>query len=302
MTKLYHSLLGNFTQSLIGKLTLILIFVLATIVQTNAQGTAPNPIEVSNLSFSPSVIDTTNDAQTVAVSIRVTDSITNVKSIAVGFRSLTGSQLVTAVMTPQQLTSGDNRDGFYQGYATFPQDSKSGKWSVFEIVVFDSVTYRNFYSSDLAARNFPVDLEVISLNEDVAPPDLTDFKLDNSFVDISSNSRIVTVTLRMSDAQAGVRSVDVNFSRPDDDYLYPVSMHLVSGDAKDGIYQGAITFPQNTEPETYNAYVSAYDLLGNSRHLSGESLSTLGFVSTIQIGGASSSQPSNRLNKRTRVF
>lgn len=302
MTKLYHSLLEIRTQTLTSRLTLILIFILATIIQANAQGTAPNPIEISNLNFSPAVIDTTDSAQNVSVNVRITDSLTTVKNIAVRFRSLTGNQFVTIAMTAQQLISGDSRDGIYQGNAVFPQYSKMGKWAIFEIVVFDVSTYRNFYSSDLAARNFPVDLEVISLNEDLAPPELSDFKFDNSFVDLSGNTRAVTVTLRATDAQIGVRSVDVNFSRAGDDYSYPVSLNRISGDDKDGVYQGVMILPQNTEPGTYGAFIALYDFLGNSRHFLSLELSKLGFASEIQIVGAASAQSAQKLNKRVRFF
>jgi len=120
MKKLYSSLSQIRTQSFTGKLTLALFLLLSAIVQASAQTDATNPLDISNLSFTPTVIDTSNGSQAVSVTIRVTDVITDVTSVAVRFRSMTGNQFVFVNMNSQNRISGDSRDGVYQKEAIFP--------------------------------------------------------------------------------------------------------------------------------------------------------------------------------------
>lgn len=303
MKNLYPLFAQIRTQLLIGKLILILIAGFLATTQTNAQNNGTNPLDVSDLSFTPSIIDTSANPETVTVTIRVTDTITDVTKISVNFRSSTGNQFVSVPMNSQNIISGDTRDGVYQAKAIFPQNSRSGLWNIFEIITFDNFTYRNFYGSDLAARNFPTELQVISINEDVKPPELLDFSLNSLSINTSDDSRQITVTVRAADTQVGIRNLDVHFQRGDEDFLYPVSMNLVSGSDKDGIYKGVIVFSQNTPPGTYSASVYLSDILGNRKYLPSEELSKFGFAADLQIVGSTiATQPTQKSRKRARFF
>jgi tRNA threonylcarbamoyladenosine modification (KEOPS) complex Pcc1 subunit len=303
MKKLYSSLSAIRTQLTNGKLTLALFLLLSATGQASAQTATANPLDVSNLGFTPAVIDTSNGAQTVSVSIRVTNVITDVTSVAVRFRSATGNQFVSVNMNSQNRISGDGRDGVYRMEAIFPQYSKSGLWEVFEINAYDSSNYRNFYSSDLAARSFPTELQVISINEDITSPEVVDFNFTPSFVDMNNGSQEVTVTVRAKDIQSGLQSLSVSFYRVGEDYLYGVSMKRISGDSRDGIYRGVLTFSQNPPSGTYGAFVSASDTLGNSKYINSEDLAKLGFPAQLQIGaGTMISKTSQKSRKRTQFF
>ena len=301
MKKLIFLPASRFSPSLIGYLLSISILSLLIICQVNAQTAGTSPLDVSDFSFMPSVIDTSNDSQIVTVTIRVTNFITDVTRVYVQFRSVTGNQFVSVSMNSQSRISGDGRDGIYRGTAIFPQNSKSGKWYVFEINAFDTFNYRNFYPSDLAARNFFTELQVISISEDVAPPEVIEFNFTPSTIDTTDGLQNVTVTARVTDAQAGVRSFNVDFRRIGDDYLYPVSMNRISGNNKDGIYQGNLTLSSADGPGIYDATVSASDALGNSRYLHAGELSKYGFAAQLQVFGMSIRQPKRKNIQRMPV-
>jgi hypothetical protein len=302
MKKLYFSLTEIHTQLFIGKFTLALFLLLSAIGQASAQNDAMNPLDISNLSYTPTVIDTSNGTQAVSVTIRVTDVIADVTSVAVRFRSLTGNQFVSVNMNSQNRITGDSRDGVYQKEAVFPQFSKAGEWHIYEINTYDSSNYRNFYNPDLTARSFPTELQVISVNEDVTSPEIIDFNFTPSTFDANNGSQSVAVTVRAKDIQSGVHSLSVSFYRAGQDYLYGVSMKLVSGDSKDGIYQGVLTFSQYPPSGTYGVFVSASDTLGNSKHINSEALAKLGFPAELQIGSGTNSQATQKSRKRARLF
>jgi tRNA threonylcarbamoyladenosine modification (KEOPS) complex Pcc1 subunit len=303
MKKLYSSLSEIRTQTFTGKFTLVLFLLLSAIGQASAQDNTANPLDISNLSHTPTVIDTSNGSQAVSVTIRVTDVVSDVTSVSVRFRSMTGNQFVSVNMNSQNRISGDSRDGLYQKEAVFPQYSKSGNWQIYEISAYDSSNYRNFSNSDLADRRFPTELQVISINEDVTSPEIVEFSFTPSFVDMNNDSQNVTVTVRAKDIQSGVHSLDVSFYRAGQDYLYGVSMKRISGDSKDGIYKGVLTFSQHPPSGTYGVFISASDTIGNSKHINTEDLAKLGFPAELQIGvAATSSAPPQKSRKRARSF
>lgn len=300
-----HSLLFDSLdiRCFFGKLTLALILVLSLFGYTSAQGSNSTPLDVSNLSFTPSTIDTTDSSQTVSVTVRATDVVNDVNRVIVRFRSLTGNQFAFATLSGQNRISGDGRDGVYQGGVIFPQNSKAGMWLIFEINAFDSLNYKNFYSSDISQRGFPTELQVISVNEDVKPPEIMDFSFTPSAIDTTNGSQNVVVTVRAADAQAGVRFLSVGFQIPNDDILYGVSMKRISGDEKDGVYQGNITFSERDASGTYEVSVDTTDALGNANMLGKTALTERGFAAELQIFNASQTpQPIQKSRKRTRIL
>ncbi len=300
-----HSLLFDSLaiRCFFGKLTLALILVLSLFGYTSAQGTNSTPLDISDLSFNPSTIDTTDSSQTVTVTVRATDVVSDVTRVIVRFRSLTGNQFVFAALSSQNRISGDGRDGIYQGGVIFPQNSKAGKWYVFQINAFDSINYKNFYSSDITQRGFSTELQVISVNEDVKPPEIIDFSFTPTAIDTTNGSQNVVVTVRAADAQAGVRFVSVAFLIPNDDIVYDVSMKRISGDEKDGVYQGNVTFTERDASGTYDVYVDTTDALGNPHMLGKTELTERGFAAELQIFNTSQApQPTQKSRKRARIL
>jgi hypothetical protein len=277
------------TQLFTGRFVSALILILSAIAHINAQGYETTSIDISDFSLVPSVIDTTNSSQVITVTLRATSPDRGISSITLGFRSNMGNQFLSVLIKSQHLISGNSNDGFYKVEAVIPQFSKAGTWRVFEIIVFADQYYRNFYDADLTARGFVTQFEVISNDEDITPPELSDFSFTPTAIDTINGAQTVTVTLRATDPKLGVRSVSVSFNRADDDYLYPVNMTRVSGDEKDGIYKGVITFSGSTASGTYNAYVFLSDVLFNKKGIDAQELAARGFDSQLQVNNSSPS-------------
>ncbi len=121
------------THLFIGKLTLAAILVLSVISQVSAQARDTTPPEISEFSFSPSVIDTTDSAQTVTVTIRITDPESEVSGASVFFKEPTRNYSIPVILRKEHLISGNSNDGVYRATAVFPQYSRAGMWVVFNI-------------------------------------------------------------------------------------------------------------------------------------------------------------------------
>ena len=294
-------------QLFIGKLALIATAILSAANQTSAQNADIIPPQINDFSFSSSVIDTTNEAQNVTVNVHATDDDKGVNLIAVRFRSPSGNQFVNAFINSGQRISGDNKSGFYSAVITFPQYSKAGMWSVLEIEARDEANnYKTLDKTEITSLGFASELQVISNNEDVSAPEISNLSFDSSIVDTTNGSQTVNVTVRATDAFSGVRNVNVYFCLASNDYLVGAelkSQQRISGDEKDGIYTGIVTFPQGTEDGTWRIAVSVSDTIGNQKTVNADELAARGFATELQvIGRTSSSQTTPKSRKRQRFF
>ncbi len=154
-----------------------------------------------------------------------------------------------------------------------------------------SISYgSNFDTSQLAARGFATQLEVISNNEDITPPEISDFSFTPTIIDTTNGSQDVTVTVRVKDARSGVRFVGVDFflrgSYNRAIYINLDSNNRISGDDKDGVYQKVVTFSRNIPSGIYDVSVGASDVFGNGMYLDSAKLATRGYPSQLTIIGA----------------
>ena len=286
------------TQPFIGKLTLAAILVLSVIAQVSAQGN-PAAIDISDFSFTPSTIDTTNSYQLVTVTVRVTDTARDVDRTIVYFKG-PGDAFHLYVLRSQNRISGNARDGVYSASIYFGQYSRAGTWKVSYISVYDGVNSRIFLTPELAARGFATELQVINNNEEI-PPEISDFSITPSTIDTTSGSRDVTITVRATDATAGVRAILVTFLHTGycDEYgceyydKYDVlirSNNRISGDDKDGVYKVVYTFPQNAPLGIYYVHLSAADAFENGMSLNRDELAARGYPYRLRITSSSAAR------------
>lgn len=302
MTKLIVSLIKSHKKALISKLFLATLLALLLSGQTNAQIIDTTPPEIREFSFSPSVIDTTDSDQTVTVTIRVADPESEVFGASVFFVDPTMYKTRGVSLHKENLISGDSKDGVYRATAVFPQYSKAGTWVVSSVIAGNSIrtptgniqSYVTHLSTfGLVARGFATRLEVISNNEDVTPPEISEFRFTPETISISSTeTRTVTFTVRAKDTQSGVASVYVLFLVPGS-YLQNLNCGVsmssndrISGDEKDGVYQKTVALDCGTSSATLFASVRAFDKISNSSFLSAMQLATRGYSSQITIIGA----------------
>src|SRR5260370_915518 len=121
------------------RLFLVLASALVAIGQT--ADTAP-PV-LRSLSFNPMTIDTSTGPASVTVGFTVTDDISGVTSVSVGFMSPSGQQMVFATPTlpnqPQPLLSVTT-----SAIATFPKSGETGTWTVCHVVLYDAFGYSSY--------------------------------------------------------------------------------------------------------------------------------------------------------------
>jgi hypothetical protein len=99
-----------------------LLAIVALAVPANAQDDTTPP-KLQALSISSNVIDTSSGPQVVTVTATVTDDLSGVQSVGLGFVAPSGSADVLANLI---LATGDT----YVGDATFPQFSPQGIWTI----------------------------------------------------------------------------------------------------------------------------------------------------------------------------
>jgi len=143
-------------------------------------------------------------------------------------------------------------------------------------------------------------LQVISYNEDIISPEISDFSFTPTAINTTNGLRNITITLRAKDRTSGISSIYVNFTGPpgcyydyeqDIDYCVTFSVSItsadrISGDDKDGVYRVVLTIPQNSPFGVYRAFVYASDAVSNFRSLSSAQLAALGYPSQLEITSA----------------
>ncbi len=149
----------------------------------------------------------------------------------------------------------------------------------------------------LQGLNFPWELAVADANPDRTPPSLAPqagFDFTPKTISTSSAQAVVTATLHITDDLSGFAGGTggnsiVEFTSPGHSTVSaPVSATAVSGNAKDGMYRAAITFPALAEAGTWKvSKVQLQDGFGNTMVYDAASLTTLGFPSELRNGTAS---------------
>src|SRR5262245_18395852 len=141
--------------------------------------TAP---QLQAFSFAPTSIDVSAGAQSVTVTLRMTDELSGVGFVQVEFRGPTGIvQRATAIRV-----SGTSMDGTWSGSVAFPQFSLAGAWVVSGVQPSDVAGNTAFINPTvLESRGFPTQLTVASLS-DTQPPVLLRTAVSPTSIDVSA--------------------------------------------------------------------------------------------------------------------
>ncbi len=131
-------------------------------------------------------------------------------------KSPTGDQVIPVTLDSGNRISGNARDGVYSKAVIFPQYSAAGTWKVNFVSPYDGRNSRGFNTVQLAARGFATSLQVISNNQDIIAPEISEFNFTPSAIDTTKGSQNVTINFRATDAISGVRDIYVSFNLPED--------------------------------------------------------------------------------------
>ena len=129
------------------------------------------PPQLTGLTITPSVINTSPSGQNVQVEITTIDDLSGVNFVpdtpfisqgfGVAFRSPSGAQTVWTDFPSGELVSGIPTNGRWRFTAAFPQFSEEGTWKL-TVSLKDAVRNLNTYSpSQLASQGISADLVVI---------------------------------------------------------------------------------------------------------------------------------------------
>lgn len=231
---------------LIGTALLFVVLFLSPESNIHAQSDTAAP-QMMSFDFSPRTINTSY-SQTITVTLRVTDKFSGVQS---GFLTFDGPGSFASSFTfnSSHRISGDERDGIYQFQMLFTTNQSAvGTWHVIDVKLTDTAgNVKNYSQSELSGLGFPVDLEVAH-DTDFTPPVLQSFSFSPASVSTGSASQTVTATARITDNLSGFNQAgSVRFVSPSGRQSVSKSFSgsRISGDARDGIYEVHLVFPQN---------------------------------------------------------
>jgi hypothetical protein len=252
-----------------------------------AQTEDVTPPHLVNFSFSPTSVDVANGAQTVTVTVRITDELSGFGSGSVSFVSPSGGQYRGTSIQASNLVDGNIHDGTYRADIVFPQFSEAGTWRVYAFYMWDRVGNQTYlYDPDIAALGLQDELSVVG-GPDLMPPRMDGFVLSPSTINVSGASQTVTVTVHVTDEGSGLGSGSVSFVSPSGGQYRGTSIqasNLVDGNIHDGTYQAEVVFPQFSEAGTWGVYAFyMWDCVGNQTYLYGTDIAALGFPTSLEV-------------------
>lgn len=237
--------------------------------------------------FNPKTVDVSTGPQTITLTLRITDDLSGFEFGNFLLLSPSGQQVSSGGYNAAHRASGNSLDGVYQVAAVIPQFSEAGTWRVIQVFLRDQVgNSAVFGEQDLISAGFPIEL-VVNGGPDLASPDLAEFSLDPTSIDVSAAAQSVTLTLRITDSLSGFEFGNFLFLSPSGQQVFSGgynSAHRVSGSALDGIYQVPASVPQYSEAGTWRVIqVLLRDAVGNTTILEESHLTSRGFSTQLQV-------------------
>ena len=98
---------------------------------------------------------------------------------------------------------------------------------------------------------------------DSTAPVIASFDLSTATIDITTGTQTITATIRVTDATAGVKTVQYSLIDSAGREYLRTSLSRTSGTVNDGMYVSASDFPIDLKVGTYNVRVWAADFAGN---------------------------------------
>ncbi|MDQ1502101.1 MAG: hypothetical protein QOI86_5441, partial [Actinomycetota bacterium] len=267
----------------------------SSVTQSGTVADVTGPV-LAGLTFSPSSLDTSGDAQVVTVTAHLTDDLSGLSSYrpSIWLRSPSGRQGASVSLA---MESGTGRDGLWTGTATIPRYSDAGTWTTAGIYLSDAIGNSTSYgTADLTAAGFPTGFTQTG-TADTTAPTLAGLTIAPASVDTSASPQSVVVSAHVTDNLAGLPQtgygLSVVFRSPSGHQtIGTYSSTRLSGSAVDGVWQQTITVPRDAEHGRWTVSgVSVTDALSNSRTFSSDDLAAAGLATSFDQTGAGDSAP-----------
>ena len=170
-----------------------------TVSNANADLTGPTLV---SFDFSPRSVDVTGGMAIVTVTARVTDNV-GFSNATLRFEAPGGGVGASTGFSSFNRKSGTPQDGIYEVTLSIPPSARPGTWKLVSVSVADTSNNQAFYSNHFAGSmpypvGTPTDLTVANANADPIPV-LVSFGIAPQTVDVTTSSKTVTVTARITD-------------------------------------------------------------------------------------------------------
>jgi hypothetical protein len=174
-------------------------------------------------------------------------------------------------LDPDSLVKGDLRNGTLEVTYEFPQESEYGEWRV-ALELTEAVTgITRFYNE--GDEPFPTPGEELftlwdGVSGDLQAPRIEELTLNPTEADVSTAAATLTVTLRITDAQAGFRDGNIDVFTQTGDWtgsVYFTDGQRITGDSADGTYEVTVPVPRYGPPGTWRIQCQVTDHADNTR-------------------------------------
>ena len=203
----------------------------------------------SNISISPNVVDVSSESKEVTITMNVSD-VSGIDYIGPPF--FEGGPRFSGSW---ELISGDIYNGTYRALITIPTTAPPANMR-FSTNAFSDI-WGNSISADVNDA-----LEVVNDNAEEDDPTFSNISISPNVVDVSSESKEVTITMNVSDV-SGIDYIGPPFFEGGP--RFSGSWELISGDIYNGTYRALITIPTTAPPANMRFSTNAFsDIWGNS--------------------------------------
>ena len=237
------------------------------------------PPSLVNFQSSETCIDVTSSSVSIDLTVEATDNLLGVNSVLAFVRSPNNSINSAAL----NLVSGTPQNGIFGATMTFDTTTVEGTHE-FELHLTDVAG--NFViidQSDLSNMGFQDTLKVINANSDSIAPQLTNFQVSESCIDVSNSSVQVVFTVDATDNLFGVASALV-FARAPNNSINSAALNLISGTVQNGSFEGTMTFDNIATVEGIHEFeLHLTDAAGNFALYHPSDLSNMGFQDTLKV-------------------
>ncbi|MET0306535.1 MAG: hypothetical protein ABW196_09960 [Solirubrobacterales bacterium] len=247
-------------------------------VYVGPDNTAP---EITALTFSPTVVDTSGGPKTVKMTILATDDLSGVGTIGGGFELPNGSGYGFAV----PRVRGTSPDGEWVYEISLPRHAAPGQWELDDLHLSDHAGNTTHYweRSELEADGFPLGFTQSGAG-DLTPPQILGLTISPQVIH-SSQGDSIAFDARLGDDLSGIDpgescSLWLTYRSVAEPSYEKVATGLIwlSGDDSDGVLRAARIFEKDAPLGTYVVTsISTCDRAYNLTELSGPQLEAKGW-------------------------
>jgi len=249
-----------------------------------------NPPQLTSFDVISDSVVTSNQAQSIQVSLDAIDDFAGFHSASIVFTGPSGKQAIsTTIYDEYDRISGNRLNGKYQKSLTLPRFSETGTWRLRDISLYDKSDKAKYLSGAImAGLGFDLDFDVTGTS-DTSSPDMVGLTINPGQLDISKNNAAIEVTVQVTDNLSGLQYLGITFVSPSGNQTLGNTIWAdydrVSGDGLNGVYKKLFTLPALSEPGTWKIReMSLYDNSNNGKYLTADQLTYPNVDHTFLVG------------------